>query len=491
MPILPIKIPPGVYKNGTEYQSKGRWSDADLVRWYEGAMRPIGGWRQHTTTTFSDKARAMLAWGDNSGDRKMAIGTASNLYVMGEDNTMYNITPTGLATGSVDAFKATGYGSQMYGKHNYGTTRPDTATYQPATTWALDNWGENLVACSTSDGKIYEWSLVFATAAAVVANAPINNQAIVVTSERFLFALGAGGNNRKIQWSDQEDNTTWTPSATNQAGDIDLITDGAIQCGTRVRGQTLILTSTDAHAATYQGAPYVYGFEKVGSACGVIGPKAVVSADNFAVWMGKKSFFYYDGYVKALESDVADFIFNDLNEDQRSKVYGVLNNQFSEAWWFYPSDGSIECDSYVSWNWLENHWNVGKLDRTAGVDRTIFRSPLFAGTDSYIHEHETGFTYDSRTPYAESGPLEISNGENVMNVTGMIPDENTLGDVEAKFKTRFHPTDTEREYGPFTMTNPTSVRFTGRQVKMRVQSVRNTDWRVGEMRLEGKVGGRR
>ncbi|MEO1841089.1 MAG: hypothetical protein ABGY21_06325, partial [Pseudomonadota bacterium] len=297
MPILPLKIPPGVFKNGTEYQAKGRWADADLVRWHEGAMRPVGGWRQHTTTTFSGKARGMLAWSDNAGDRKVAIGTAANLYVMSEEKTMYNITPTGLAgNGSVDAFKATGYGSQLYGRHNYGTTRPDTENYQPATTWSLDNWGEYLVACSTSDGKLYEWPLVFTTPAAVITNAPVNNQALVVTSERFVFALGAGGNNRKVQWSDQEDNTTWAPLATNQAGDIELITDGAIQCGVRVRGQTLIITSTDAHAATYQGAPFVYGFEKVGSACGIIGPKAVVSADTFAVWMGKKSFFYYDGY---------------------------------------------------------------------------------------------------------------------------------------------------------------------------------------------------
>jgi hypothetical protein len=125
------------------------------------------------------------------------------------------------------------------------------------------------------------------------------------------------------------------------------------------------------------------------------------------------------------------------------------------------------------------------------VDRTVFRSPFFAGTDGFIHEHETGFTYDSRTPFAESGPLEIGNGENVVNVTGMIPDEKNLGDVKAVFKTRFYPTDTERSYGPFSMTNPTSVRFTGRQVKMRVESAKNTDWRVGEVRLEGVTGGRR
>jgi len=491
MPILPLKIPPGVYKNGTEYQARGRWADADLVRWHEGAMRPIGGWRQHTTTTITGKARGMLAWADNSGDRKVGIGTASKLYVMGGDATIYDITPTSFTTGNVDAFNATGYGSQLYNKHNYGTTRPDTSTYTPATTWSIDNWGENLVACSSKDGKLYEWALSFTTPAAAITNAPTSCAGLVVTSERFLMALGASGNNRLVKWSDQESATVWAAAATNQAGDIELITDGAIETAVRVRGQTLILTTTDAHAATYTGPPYVYAFEKVGSSCGIIGPKAIISVDTFVVWMGKKSFFMYDGYVKPLESEVADFVFTDINEDQRSKVYGVINNQFSEVWWFYPADESLECDSYVSWNWTENHWNVGKLDRTAGVDRTVFRSPFFAGTDGYIHEHETGFTYDSRTPYAESGPMQIGDGDTVTSITGLIPDEKTLGDVQARFKTRFHPTDTERDYGPFTMKNPTSFRLTGRQITIKVESARNTDWRVGEMRVQAVSGGQR
>ena len=491
MPILPLKIPPGVYKNGTSYQARGRWADADLVRWHEGAMRPIGGWRQHTTTAVTGKARGMIAWVENGGDRKAALGTATKLYAMGEDAAIYDITPSGLTAGAVDAYKATGYGSQLYGKHNYGTTRPDTSTYLPATTWSLDNWGENLVACSAKDGKLYEWALAFATPAAVIANAPTGCNGLIVTSERFLMALGASGNNRLIKWSDQEDNTTWTAAATNQAGDIELITDGAIETAARVRGQTLILTTTDAHTATFIGPPFTFSVERTGSSCGIIGPKAIVSVDTFAVWMGRKSWFIYDGIVKGLDSDVADFVFNDINEDQRSKVYGVLNNQFSEVWWFYPSGSSLECDSYVSWNWLENHWNVGKLARTAGVDRTVFRSPLFVGTDGYIYEHETGFTYDSRTPYAESGPMQIGDGDTVTSVTGMIPDEKTLGDVQARFKTRFHPTDTERDYGPFTMSNPTSFRLTGRQIQIKVESARNADWRVGEMRIQAVSGGRR
>ena len=78
-----------------------------------------------------------------------------------------------------------------------------------------------------------------------------------------------------------------------------------------------------------------------------------------------------------------------------------------------------------------------------------------------------------------------------MSVTQMIPDEKTQGDVDAIFKTRFYPNDVERTYGPFNMANPTSLRFTGRQVRMRIEGVSTSDWRVGINRLEVKQGGKR
>jgi hypothetical protein len=82
-------------------------------------------------------------------------------------------------------------------------------------------------------------------------------------------------------------------------------------------------------------------------------------------------------------------------------------------------------------------------------------------------------------------------GDNVLSATKLIPDEQTQGEVTAVFKTRFHPNDTLRSYGPYSMANPTSVRFTGRQVQMRVEGQPGLDWRVGVMRLDAVAGGLR
>jgi hypothetical protein len=493
MALIDLNIPAGVYRNGTDLQTMGRWRDANLVRWADGIMRPIGGWRTRSDTAGNAKLRGMSAWSDNSADRWIASGTYDKLYVWNTGGTRFDITPAGLTAGREDALAFTGYGGGLFGSYAYGIARPDTANILQATNWHLEQWGEYLIACNEDDGNIYEWTLNTGTPAAIVSNAPTSNNAVLVTSERFLFALGAGGNPRKIQWSDRENNTSWTPAATNEAGDFELQTSGKVIAGVNVRGQSLILTTRDAHSATYSGPPFVYGFEKVGSSCGLAAPQAVAVVDSGAFWMGVNGFFNYNGTaVQEVPCDVSDYVFNDINRAQVSKTFAVALGTYPEIWWFYPSAASTENNRYVVYNFKEGTWYIGEMGRTAGIGRGSFRQPMFANASDYkIYEHEIGFNYDTLTPFAETGPFRIATGDNVMSVTDLIPDEKTQGDVSATFKTRFYPNGTERSYGPYSLSNPTSVRFTGRQIRMRVEGERLSDWRVGINRLDAVAGGRR
>ena len=80
--------------------------------------------------------------------------------------------------------------------------------------------------------------------------------------------------------------------------------------------------------------------------------------------------------------------------------------------------------------------------------------------------------------------MQIGSGDRLVVARSLIPDEKTQGDVTATFKTRNYPNGSEVSYGPFTMTNPTSVRFQGREVSMRITGDVATDWRAGTMRLD-------
>ncbi len=489
--LAPINIPPGVWRNGTQYQAAGRWYDANLVRWVQGVMRPMGGWTARTGSAFTGKARGIITWRKNDGTRMIAVGTSSKLYHVSESATITDITP-GTFTAGVDSPTAnTGFGAYLYSYGAYGTPRPDTGTVTPATTWSLDTWGETLVGCSTADGKILQWSGDTGADAAAVTNAPTGCKALVVTADRILMALGASSNPRYIKWCDQEDLTDWTASDTNRAGAWYLQTSGSIKCGKRVKGGTLIHTDVDAHLAAYINFPLVYGFDQVGSACGIIGPNAAATFDGYCMWMGRDAFYLFDGTVKKVPSDVQDYVFSDINLAQRDKVYAFINSVNSEIWWQYASGESVECDSYVAYNFLENHWTVGSMARTCGADRGAYMYPMMVGTDGVVYDHEFGWAYGGSTPFAESGPFQIGVGDQVMHVTQLVPDEQTTADCSVQFKTRFYPNGTEYTTSTYTMAAPTSVRFTGRQASMVVSGARNTDWRWGQPRLRLVAGGLR
>jgi|TARA_B100000287_G_scaffold435018_1_gene501439 hypothetical protein len=609
MPLVPLKLQAGFYRNGTEFDASNRWRDGSLVRWRDGSLRPIGGWQAFKSGFCTNPVRGSHAWESNAGTAYFAGGSYNELIAMTGAGVTYDITPTVLSAGREDAALNLGAGGGFYGIGYYGTPRPSTGTYSEATSWSLDNFGEYLLGVHFDTGTLVEWQLGSSAVAVPVANAPTNNLGLVVTEERFVFLLGAGGNPRRVAFSDKENNTIWTPAATNEAGDIDLQTSGQIMQGIKTRGQTLIITDTDAFSAKYIGPPYVYGFDRVGTSCGAVSRMSAVDTDVGAFWMGQNGFFTFDGNrVRELPCEVHDYVFDDLNVNQQSKIWGFSNVEFSEIWWFYPSGSSLEIDRYVAYDILENHWLIGNLSRTSGVPRGVFRTPIMTGeyaaetvtynvtvvsdggnkyaissysgsaptitltkgntykfdqsdasnathplqfsttsdgthgggsayttgvtvvgtagqTGAYVQivvadnapdtlyyyctqhsgmggtaningqvvvfNHEQGLNYDSGSVFCETGPVSIGNGDNVMYVTSVIPDEKTQGDVNMTFKTRLHPNGSESTFGPFVPSNPTDARFSGRQVRMKVEGVKAAKWRVGTMRLETRVGGTR
>jgi hypothetical protein len=494
MALVTVTPPPGVYRNGTIYQAKGRWYDAHLIRFQQDQVKPVGGWQLRSSAApFSGACRAALSWRDNANNRWIGVGTSAKLYVQDEGGGNHDITPSGFAAGRADAAQNLGYGGGVYSRGDYGVPPPNTVAYLPASVWSLDGWGEDLVGCCDTDGKIYLWTLNTAAPAQVVSAAPTGCASIVVTAEGFLFAIGAGGDGRKVAWCDQQDLTTWTSAATNQAGDYDLNTVGTLQCGKAVPGGALLFTDVDVWLASYIGAPLVYGFERKGSGCGPISKGAVSTRDSVAVWMGRGvSFWLFDGQaVQPLDCDVQDHVAN-MNPNQISKVTAVhLANQ-GEVWWFYPSGAANENDSYVCWAYREsirlgrNIWSIGSLTRTAGSGRGVFPNPLMVDAAGYLYEHETGLGFPGAVdlPYIETGPFEIAQGDFLGEVQRIIPDQLIDGQVSATLYGRLYPNGPETAYGPVSLTSPADLLFQAREIRTRFIGPALTDWRIGNMRLD-------
>ena len=436
----------------------------------------------------SEPIRGMLAWRGNLGAAHLGFGTATRLFHFSEGD-LTEITPSGFTTGGEDAVQASGtYGTGIYGAGLYGVGNELIETTVEANTWQLDNFGEDLIALAHSDGDLYRWDRSAGGVATVIAAAPTGNLGVVVTPERFVVALGAGGDRRLVQWSDQEDADTWTPTDTNQAGDLTIPGPGQLMFGRRSRGETLVWTDHALYALRFIGGGLVYSLVELGSHCGVIGRMAGAEVNGRAFWMGRKNFYVYDGFVRPLPSPIEDYVFGDLNRVQASKIHCEIRTSFDEVWWFYPSEASVENDRYVVYNYVRDEWNIGQLERTSGVDEGAFAVPLGAAASGAVYLHETGTEMldtdgTPLTPLAETGPIEIGNGDRLMMVVEVIPDEANLGDTEVTLFASKYPTADETSVGPLTAAEPTPVRITGRWVRLRLDQV-NEDWRFGTPRLQ-------
>lgn len=492
MSLLPLTIPPGVYRTGTAYQSMGRWYESDLIRWFAKAMGPFGGWRKVTDTVLDGPGRGIVTWRPSTTTRYAGIGTPDSLYIWNDD-VITDITPAGFPSGSQGSMYGIGYGSGLYGVGVYGQTTGSDPT--DATTWSLDSWGDYLVACASHDRVLYEWTGNLANPAVAVTGAP-SMRAFVVTAERVILALGADGDDRAVDWCDIGANTVWTPTASNAAGGVELQTNGVLMTGRRVPKGTLLWTTTDVWLATYVGQPDIYVFDQKERGCGLLAPQAVQVTPGGTFWMGIRNFFRYDGRVVPLPCDVQDYVFQDINFDQAAQFSSGHNAAFGEVYWWYCSAGSDTLDRCVSYNYRENHWAMHpSLIRSCWEDASTFRYPLAVSPAGVLYEQESGWTADG-TPildgrYAKSGPVEFGAGDRIMEAKQLVPDTNTEGDAQVRFESRFTPDGDATAWGPYPIAAYTDTRVTGRQLSVILEATADRDWRLGVMRLEAEPGGGR
>lgn len=194
MPLLNLAIPPGIVKGATAYDSRGRWWDASQVRWNNGVLEPIGGWQRATATALTGKPRGMFGWRDNADIAYACIGTETKLYIL-SGGSYLDRTPADLAPFDTGGG---GFGAGDYGEETYGTVRSNYSgvlARQPF--WTFANFGEDLLAISTDDGRLLRWSPSSAGAnfkeqgyAAISSISRTSNVVTVTTSAAHGYASG-------------------------------------------------------------------------------------------------------------------------------------------------------------------------------------------------------------------------------------------------------------------------------------------------------------
>ena len=92
MPLVNFRPAPGINKEVTDYTGQGKWTDGDMVRFFQGSAQKIKGWEKFISTTLVGVARDAHAWVGLDGTRLLAVGTDRKLYIVVE-GLAYDITP--------------------------------------------------------------------------------------------------------------------------------------------------------------------------------------------------------------------------------------------------------------------------------------------------------------------------------------------------------------------------------------------------------------
>jgi hypothetical protein len=380
-----------------------------------------------------------------------------------------------------------GYGQGGYGLNGYGGTGGQGGVSgTPITTsvYSLDNWASLLVA-SPKNGPIFVWDPTQPKPVAqMVANAPISNAGCFVAMPAQIIVAWGSSDQSNVQdplllsWSTAGDYTTWTPTATDQAGDFRLPRGSKIVGALQGPQYAVVWTDIEVWSMSYIGFPLVWSFNSLGQGCGMVAQFASCVMGGTVYWMSQKQFFMLPsgGSVTPLPCSVWDWIFQQIDTTNYASIRCCPNSQFSEISWHFPTVGSNGVNTaYVKYNALLNCWDYGydnpplRIGRSAWIDQSVLGSPIGAGAaTNYIYQHEISNDADgaAMTPTASTGWFALSDGEDFMTVDALYPDmkfgmtgQPQTANVNASF-----------QYAPY----PQSPEYTTQSYLMQDQSVGGT-----------------
>ena len=481
------------------------------------------------------------------------FSTSGTILVGGKELISYSgiagLKLTGITRGvSGSTRSAHGASASVQDAKNFvgwGQSSPTSeVTLEPAS-WSLHNFGEKLIA-TVKNGKTFQWSPLHAlstaltTRATAVTNAPEKSvMSIVSDRDRHLILLGTqtdlADNTTQdkmfIRFADQENINDYKPTATNTAGTFRLDSGTKIVGAVQGKDYILILTDTSAYVMQFVGPPFTFSIRQVGTNCGLISQHGVRFINGACYWMAEEGgFFMFDGTVKGIPCLVEDFVFTNKGDNlglaynSNNIIYAGLNHLYSEINWFYPKDGSDQNDRVVTYNYEENTWATGSLDRSSWTDATLFSVPYatdFIETNvpsfpviqgvtntngaSTYYAQEVGNNQVNTTgttainAFIQSGDFDLDvegNGQFLMSMRRFVPDFKLLtGYAKITINLRKFPSDTavSSPLGPFTIYPTTQKKDTRARARFAALRIENDaidqTWRYGTFRADTQPDG--
>ena len=205
----------------------------------------------------------------------------------------------------------------------------------------------------------------------------------------FIFVYGSHGyiaNNNVSSTYSQQSLYDWNGPFANQVN----VASSKIVKGMPMRGGTNspsgLFWATDSLirvSFNSQATSIYWTYDIVSSQISIMSSNAVVEMDGIFFWMGVDRFYLYNGSVQVLPNDKnVNWLFDNLNYDQRQKVWATKVPRYNEIWFFYPRGTATECTDAIIYNVKDKLWyDAGQAigaQRSCGYTTELFPTPIWA-----------------------------------------------------------------------------------------------------------------
>ena len=351
-------------------------------------------------------------------------------------------------------------------------------------------------------------------------NIAVSGGCVVIHPYLFVY-----GNNGLIQNSSAGDFSNWVAADAN----ANNVATGKIVKGLPIRGGSTspsgLFWAADAlirvsfQPSTVGGVNYYWGYDLVSSQTSIMSSSSVIEYDGIFYWAGVDRFLMYNGVVQEIpNNNNQNYFFDNINLQQRQKVWCTKIPRWGEIWWFYPKGDATECTDAVIYNVRDKTWyDAGQAvgaRRSAGVFSEVFPKPIWGGNEANsagtytLWQHETGVdqvyltNVDAVQSYFETysiGTLgglvgtQQQPGDNLWTRLERIePDFVQEGDMTVVVTGQGYADDTIVESEPYVFspnTRKIDMREQRREMRLRFESnTFNGDYQTGRVILSLTTG---
>lgn len=356
--IVPVRSLPGVKRDGTEFEG-GWYVDAQWCRFRRGLPRKIGGYRS-ITQNLQGPVYGTLVHSDN-GVNRVYTGSSNALEYT-------DITEDGIGGGVGNRTPTTGYTPSNYNLWQFAEVYDGGG----AASVLLAHAAPNLLTMDSTGTSPLFYGDISASAVLTDTGAP-NTCGGVFSAPPYAFLMCKDG---LILWCAPNTPTNWSTGGAGNA----RITKSKLIYGAQVRGVdtlTFLVWSLDTLIrGTFVGGTALFDFNTIGT-ISLMSSRSIVEYNGVYYWMAQDRFQVYNGVIQDLPNTFnLDWVLDNINMNQRQKVWGHAVPKYGEIWWHIPTGDSVDCDMVVIYNTVEKTWYDSRVARTSGYNYSFFRWPV-------------------------------------------------------------------------------------------------------------------